>query len=326
MMDCIKKVAKRLMDLYFDKCLIPSVMCIVNHRDTVHKVSLLTSWAMTSYVSYLIGASDGFMHAYDTFEKMEHWKFTPLILVLCTHVMIAMYLYHIYTVLERGGSPATPGLFPFFVGKGFMVIRMMMAYKAGTTYSARMSFFVLQELTLIGSYLGAVMKIMPYMGVSFSHKNPRGQELALRYVVLFDLLKTLATTVMWVLWPPGFVLIPFGHIIGFGNQVMIFIIVHVGLDALQSGVTAFTGYLCPSAERCPADAHQTHRSCVLLWSIIFDCWLIERVFTNTNVEHAAKMFIKEVEDVGNGEDPEDHMDYGTIDPEDHQEYESNVPE
>jgi len=187
-----------------------------------------------------------------TFQKIEHLPIVPLILLLCTHIIVMMFAHKQLCVLKNPGDVHLP--FPLtytiFVGKMFMVLRMMMAYSSGEMGIA-IDYFVWQELILTATHCTLSLFIKDPAPSRQSGENRESElksyadELSLVFlkIIAIDLFKTVVMYFYWVSFQPGWIANVFDRVPFMEAQVCFSILTHAVLDMVQAAATMFTMFI-----------------------------------------------------------------------------------
>jgi len=187
------------------------------------------------------------------FQKVEHLPIVPFVLLLCTHIIMMIFAHRQLCVLKSTDKCHLP--FPLtyttFVGKFFMVVRMIMAYSSGEMGTA-IDYFTWQELILTSMHCVFSLLIGDpspsrqngeYKDVSEVKNYSNQLKLVFLKVFAIDSIKTVAMYFYWVSFQPGWIANLFDRIPYVGSQISLSILIHAILDMLQTAATMFTMFI-----------------------------------------------------------------------------------
>ncbi len=248
--------------------------------------------ASSIYTVYLFISSSSTEHDYGTMKAIEYAPITKILLVICTHIVLAFFARKMYNgfVLEK--TPVSPSLFVFIIGKLFMIPRLIMAYSSGN-YGHGLEFFIWEELLLIIIQMTSASILFPRLNLSYDCTNIIGQERVWKAVLVLDTFKTFTVFLLWLTYKPGALSSLFNRIDGFGAQVFLFIGAHILMDTLQSVSTIFSLYiakLCSKAEEETTVNEYQKKSYMLNMCHWMEQYFIKNVFMHTDLVENANTY------------------------------------
>jgi len=194
-----------------------------------------------------VGLVKGLLNMYDepqddlgTLQAIAHWPFTPALLLGATHLIIALYGQKQFHNFENKERPPLPILFPFIIGKGFMMMRLVMAYSS-QRMSYTLDFFVRQEFLLVLVHVACSGLILPF--VPQRSNRLRDMVMVFRFILLMDAGKTVANYLLWSHWTKGVIADTIDRLPDQPSQICASLLIHAVLDMLQSASTVFTMFL-----------------------------------------------------------------------------------
>lgn len=181
-----------------------------------------------------------------TFKKMVNDPFVPFLLLVAAHLTLAMFAEKMYTVYGRirdgkpdhkAYGPPSPILFPFFCGKAFMLLRLILAYHSGDL-GVCIDYFCYQELILIALHVLIACVVLPHFGDN--PRNGRSMNLMLFLIIGMDAFKTVFMFFFWLVYEPGAIMHVFNRLPDSTTQIAATLCIHGFLDILQNLASVFT--------------------------------------------------------------------------------------
>jgi len=238
--------------MYLRYMLAPSITALVRFPCLVMIIGLLTFACLTA------SSIHGLMHLsaepedLGTFKKVAHLPIVPLVLAICTHIIMMMFAHKQRRVLQHPDDNLPfPLTYTIFTGKLFMVLRMVMAYSSGEMGIA-IDYFLWQELilTLMHSTLSLLIGDPRPRRQDGECKDEGGvknypYQLKVVFFKIFaiDSVKTLAMYFYWVSFRPGWITDLFDRIPFEQSQLSLCILIHAVLDMVQAAATMFTMFI-----------------------------------------------------------------------------------
>jgi len=188
-----------------------------------------------------------------TFQKVEHLPIVPVVLLLCTHIIMMIFAYKQLCVLKNPDKCHLP--FPLtytiFVGKLFMVVRMVMAYSSGEMGTA-INYFFWQELIL--TFMHSALSLLigdpspprqdaESRDLSVVRNYSNQLKTVFLMIMAIDTFKTFVMYLYWVYFQPGWIATMFDRIPYMSSQVALSILIHAVLDMVQAAATMFTMFI-----------------------------------------------------------------------------------
>lgn len=176
-----------------------------------------------------------------TLQAMKHWPMMPVVMLVATHFVVALYGQNQFRDLKKSLRPPLPILFPFLVGKIFLLFRLAMAYSSNRL-SHTLEFFVRQELILIALHVTGSMIFLPLV----PQKSERLSDMLRVFWFIFamDFGKTFADYILWTTWPLGGAIADYvDRLPDQQSQICVSLLIHFVFDAMQTGASLFTMFL-----------------------------------------------------------------------------------
>jgi len=182
-----------------------------------------------------------------TFKIVEHLPIVPLILALCTHIIMMVFAHKQLVVLRHKEDYLPfPLTYTIFVGKLFMVVRMVMAYSSGEM-GISIDYFLWQELIL--TVLHTILSLLIGDPTPSGQNDEKVDEYPgeLKYVffkiICIDSIKTVVCYWYWKTFQPGIISQNFDRIPYVSSQISLSILIHAVLDMVQAAATMFTMFI-----------------------------------------------------------------------------------
>jgi len=180
----------------------------------------------------------------DTFKILEHSVWVLALVVVATHLVLAVFARRQKVWFDKVGEdhkesllPPSPILYPFFCGKFFMMIRLFAAYSSGDLGTS-IDYFVKQEMILIFLHI-----IISAVLLSRRKGDPHSAN-DMNFLVLgvtgMDILKTVLMYVFWAYYQKGVIYDIFERLPNKTTRVAVALVVHAILDVMQTVATVFT--------------------------------------------------------------------------------------
>jgi len=243
---------ERTFGLYLRHVLSPSVYLYKRRRGLVHAAlggafSLLVLCTAWGFANLRFGDSDeqATARGVHAFRAVEHAPVTPLVLLLCAHLVMMLFAAKQLEELSKEDSKHLP--FPLtytiIVGKAFMVLRMVMAYSSANL-GVSIDYFVWQELILTSTH--GVLSLFvgdpsPHAGSGHSY----ARQLAKSFTVILgiDGFKTLVMLVFRCNFTEGAISYYVNRLPTLPVQLCVSVLIHAMLDLIQTAVTMFTMFI-----------------------------------------------------------------------------------
>lgn len=175
-----------------------------------------------------------------TFQILEHSIWVPGLVLLATHIVLAMFAERQKALFAAGSYPPSPILYPFFCGKFFMMVRLVMAYSSGDLGTS-IDYFTYQELILTSLHI----IISVFLLSSFKSDPARASDMnnIILGVTCMDIFKTISMYVFWEFYSPGAIKSVFNRLPSVWTRVAAALIIHGLLDVVQTLATVFTMWI-----------------------------------------------------------------------------------
>jgi len=233
---------------YYEWFLAPTIFFVEQYETEV-----LGAFAVAIFGAICYSAQS-FLHLHahteelGTFEVLKHSPMSALVLLFCSHFICCTFAYFNLKRLRAGKPLLFPLLFCFFVGKWFMIGRMVLAYSSGHMGIA-LDYFVWQEFILTGCHAVGSYFMVGYPDEDGKNFTRQINTCMLR-VVGVDLLKTLVIIGFWLKFKPGVITDLVNRMPDQKSQIVFAVVIHFVLDMVQSLVTFFTIYLGQLGQKC----------------------------------------------------------------------------
>jgi len=187
-----------------------------------------------------------------TFQKIEHDPTVPALLMVAAHITLAMFAEKMYSVygrprpdiVETGDhrvyKPPSPILYPFFCGKAFMLLRLIMAYHSGDLGEC-IDYFFYQEIILIVIHILISCMVLPHFGDN--PLNATSMNRMIWLITFMDLFKTVVMLGWYLQYTPGAIKLIFDRLPNSGSQIAATLSIHAFLDILQNLASVFTVWI-----------------------------------------------------------------------------------
>jgi len=238
--------------LYLRYVLSPSVYLYKRHATVVHMAvgflcTMILCCAIWGFANLNFDDTDeqAFATGTKAFWKVAHGPLTPLMLVLCTHLIMMVFAAAQLQELYNSSADSLP--FPLtctiICGKTFMIFRMILSYSS-TNLGVAVDYFLWQELILVCMH-GSLAVFVGDPSPENCLGIPYAKQLARSFLVILgiDSLKTCAMLVFWSSFKPGIVSSYFNRLPNITSMLAVTILVHASFDALQTGTSAFTMFI-----------------------------------------------------------------------------------
>jgi len=228
---------------YFEYLLAPTTFLVEKFNNEVLCTFMLGVTGCVAYSAYCFTQLVPEPRELGTFQRLEHSPMSGIIMLLCTHFICVMFTYYNLTRLRSSDKPklAFPLLYCFFVGKGFMVLRMILSYSSGQMGTA-LEYFIYQEIILTVCHGAGSFLIVE---APDDEKPEFGKQIrdCIGKVLMVDGVKTVVIALFWLNFEPGRLADLVNRMPSQTSQIAFALVVHFVMDMVQSGVTFFTVYL-----------------------------------------------------------------------------------
>lgn len=190
---------------------------------------------------------------FDTMNVIENTPASGVALVIASYMVLAHFIMGLMKNIENNVNPKSPSLLMFLMGKAFMLPRIKMVY-ASSSLGMSLSYFIQMEAVLIICHvICSILSTRKYAN-DFSIE---GRAKVFKAIFLTDCIKTGLAFLLW-LNSSGVGIIEhwFNRLPDMKSRIAVFLIIHVGLDIIQSIFTVFSLYLadiCGCATPNPTD-------------------------------------------------------------------------
>jgi len=237
---------------YLRWVLSPSIYFYKKYEKVVHGV-LVISMAMLFFytlwgcanVKFDMSVQEANQNGVKAFKQVEHAPLTPLVLLLCTHMIFLIFACHQLVELhnECFDHLAFPLTYTFIVGKGFMIFRMVLAYSS-TNLGVSIDYFIWQELVLTFMH-GLLAAFVGNPSPNSSTGPSYDKQLAHSFLVILgiDGLKTIAMVLIWYNFRETALAFYFNRLPHTSVMIAASVLVHAVLDMMQTATSMFTMFI-----------------------------------------------------------------------------------
>jgi len=169
--------------------------------------------------------------------------------------VLAIFAKEQYSKFQEGAEPPAPLLYPFVIGKVFVIFRLLMAY-ASDDIGVTIDYFITQEFIITVTHVLYSATILPHFGDDpFKLKDMKN---VIRLVTFLEALKTLFCFVYWrFLFTPGFLGHSFNRLPSISSQIFGLVLLHGVLDFLEFLAQVFTMFIAKRAKcDCSKGSHE----------------------------------------------------------------------
>jgi len=205
---------------------------------------LYTLWGCAN-LRFDISVEEATASGVKAFQEVEHAPLTPLVLILCTHMIMMIFACHQLVELhnECFDHLPFPLTYTFIVGKGFMIFRMVLAYSS-TNLGVSIDYFVWQELILMFVHgLLAAFVGNPSPGSTRGPSYDKQLAHSFQVILGIDGLKTIAMILIWYNFKETALAFYFNRLPNTSVMIAASVLIHALLDVIQTATSMFTMFI-----------------------------------------------------------------------------------
>ena len=173
-----------------------------------------------------------------TLKLLEKSPIMLLLVIIASHITVSCFGNSYMKKFMNGQNPPCPGIYPFLIGKIFMIPRLAMTYSTDN-FGQSMDFFIREESILICIQFVFIVLIMPLINLKFVPNNYRSQNKIILLFLLLGITKDLFVYKLWKNYSPICIVDIINRIPLISLQINYAIIIHIFLDLFQCMIDTY---------------------------------------------------------------------------------------